>query len=126
MGHETEGGNAWAPVRGRVRRKQRYRKCLMVIVRAGPYFVRSTVNAPPPYRFTEREIMSTAPQIAFDPNDQFVSCGVSAKYFQLFAALTSQATRKVEFRALIEGFVDSIGRALHCDCAYIALLDPED
>src|SRR3954471_8512722 len=70
--------------------------------------------------------MSTAPQIAFDPNDQFVSYGVSPKYFQLFAALTSQATRKVEFRALIEGFVDSIGRALHCDCAYIALLDPED
>jgi formate hydrogenlyase transcriptional activator len=70
--------------------------------------------------------MSTAPQIAFDQNNHFVSCGVSPEYFQLFAALTSQATRKVEFRALIEGFVISIGRALHCDCAYIALLDPED
>jgi formate hydrogenlyase transcriptional activator len=70
--------------------------------------------------------MSTAPQIAFDQNDQLVSCGVPPKYFQLFAALTSQATRKVEFRALIEGFVNSISRALHCDCAYIALLDPED
>jgi formate hydrogenlyase transcriptional activator len=70
--------------------------------------------------------MSTAPQIAFDQNDQFMSCGVSPKYFRLFAALNSQATRKIKFRALIEGFVDSIGRALHCDCAYIALLDPED
>jgi Sigma-54 interaction domain len=63
--------------------------------------------------------MSTAPQIAFDQNDQFVSSGVPPKYFQLFAALTSQATRKVEFRTLIEGFVDSIGRAIHCDFAYM-------
>jgi transcriptional regulator with GAF, ATPase, and Fis domain len=70
--------------------------------------------------------MSTAPQIAFDENDQFVSSGVPHKYFKLFSTLTSQATRKVEFRALIEGFVDSIGHALQCDCAYIALLDPED
>jgi formate hydrogenlyase transcriptional activator len=70
--------------------------------------------------------MSTAPQLAFDQNDQFVSSGVPPKYFQLFATLTSQATRMVEFRALIDGFVDSIGCALHCDCAYIALLDPED
>src|SRR5690348_6521468 len=70
--------------------------------------------------------MSTAAQIAFDRNEQFVSSGVPPKYFRLFTALTSQATRKVEFRALIEGFVDSIGRAIHCDCAYIALLDPED
>jgi formate hydrogenlyase transcriptional activator len=69
--------------------------------------------------------MSTAPQLAFDQNDQFVSSGVPPKYFQLFATLTSQATRKVEFRALIEGFVDSIGCALHCDCAYIAVLDSE-
>jgi hypothetical protein len=63
--------------------------------------------------------MSTAPQIAFDQNDQFVSSGVPPKYFQLFAALTSQATRKVEFRTLIEGFVDSIGRAIHCDFTYM-------
>ena len=70
--------------------------------------------------------MSTALQIAFDPNDQFVSSGVPPKYFQLFTTLTSQATSKVEFRTLIEGLVDSIGRAVHCDCAYIALLDPED
>jgi transcriptional regulator with GAF, ATPase, and Fis domain len=70
--------------------------------------------------------MSTAPQIAFDESDQFVSSGVSPKHFQLLTALTSQATKKVKFRALIESFVDSIGHALHCDCAYIALLDPED
>jgi hypothetical protein len=70
--------------------------------------------------------MSTAPQFAFDQNDQLVSSGVPPKYFQLFATLTSQATKKIKFRALIEGFVDSIGRAMHCDCAYIALLDPED
>jgi formate hydrogenlyase transcriptional activator len=70
--------------------------------------------------------MSTAPHMPFDPNDQFVSSGVPPKYFQLLATLTSQVTRKVGFRALIEGFVDSIGRALHCDCAYIALLDAED
>jgi formate hydrogenlyase transcriptional activator len=70
--------------------------------------------------------MSTAPQIAFDQNDQLVSSGVPPKYFQLFATLTSQAARKVEIRALIEGFVDSIGCALHCDCVHIALLDSED
>jgi len=70
--------------------------------------------------------MSTAPQIAFDKNDQFISSGVPAKYFQLFATLASQASRRVEFRTLIEGFVDSIGHVLQCDCAYIALLDPED
>jgi hypothetical protein len=70
--------------------------------------------------------MSTAPQIAFDESDEFVSPGLSPKHFQLLTALTSQATRKVEFRTLIEGLVDSISRAMHCDCAYIALLDPED
>jgi formate hydrogenlyase transcriptional activator len=69
--------------------------------------------------------MSTAPQIAFDEDDAFVT-PVSPKHFQLLTALISQATKKVEFRALIEGFVNSIGHALHCDCAYIALLDPED
>jgi transcriptional regulator with GAF, ATPase, and Fis domain len=70
--------------------------------------------------------MSTARQIAFDEGDQLVSPGVSAKHFELLTALTSQATKKVEFRALIEGFIDSVGNAIHCDCAYIALLDPED
>jgi transcriptional regulator with GAF, ATPase, and Fis domain len=67
--------------------------------------------------------MSTAPQITFHESDGF---GVFPEHFQLLAALTSQATSKVEFRALIQGFVDSIGHALQCDCAYIALLDPED
>jgi formate hydrogenlyase transcriptional activator len=70
--------------------------------------------------------MRTAPQIAFDESDEFVSSGVSPKHFQLLTVLTSQATKKLKFRALIESFVDSIGHALHCDCAYIALLDPED
>jgi formate hydrogenlyase transcriptional activator len=69
--------------------------------------------------------MSTAPQIAFEEDDGFVT-PVFRKHFQLLTGLASQATRKVEFRALIEGFVDSVGNALHCDCAYIALLDPED
>jgi len=70
--------------------------------------------------------MSTAPQVAFDERDEFESSGVSPKHFQLLTALASQATRKVEFRALIESFIGSIGHALHCDCAYIALLDSED
>jgi formate hydrogenlyase transcriptional activator len=78
------------------------------------------------YHFAEREFMSTAPQVAFDESDEFVSSGVSPKHFQLLTALTSQAAKKVEFRALIETFIDSIGHALHCDCAYIALLDSED
>jgi formate hydrogenlyase transcriptional activator len=69
--------------------------------------------------------MSTAPQIAFEKDDASVT-PVSPKHFQLLTGLASQASRKVEFRALIEGFVNSIGHALHCDCAYIALLDPED
>jgi formate hydrogenlyase transcriptional activator len=70
--------------------------------------------------------MSAARQIAFDESDEFISPGVSPKQFELLTALTSQATKKVEFRTLIEGFIDSVGHALHCDCAYIALLDPED
>jgi formate hydrogenlyase transcriptional activator len=70
--------------------------------------------------------MSTARQIAFDEGDELVSPGVSPKHFELLTALTSQATKKIEFRALIEGFIDSVGNAIHCDCAYIALLDPED
>jgi formate hydrogenlyase transcriptional activator len=70
--------------------------------------------------------MSTAPQIAFEEGDELVSSGVSAKHFQLLTALTSQAAKKVEFRAFIESFVAFIGHALHCDCAYIALLDSED
>jgi formate hydrogenlyase transcriptional activator len=70
--------------------------------------------------------MSTAPQIAFDESDEFVSPGITPKHFQLLTALNSQATNKVEFRALIEGFADSIACAFRCECAYIALLDPED
>jgi PAS domain S-box-containing protein len=70
--------------------------------------------------------MSSAPEIAFDESDEFVSPGISPKHFQLLTALNSQATSKVEFRTLIEGLVDSISRAIHCDCADIALLDPED
>jgi formate hydrogenlyase transcriptional activator len=69
--------------------------------------------------------MSTASQIAFEEDDGFVT-PVSRKHFQLLTDLASQATSKVELRALIEDFVDSIRSALHCDCAYIALLDPED
>jgi formate hydrogenlyase transcriptional activator len=78
------------------------------------------------YRFVEGGTMNTAPQIAFDESDEFVSPGFSPKHFQLLTAVTSQATSKVELRSLIEGLVDSISRAIHCDCAYIALLDPED
>ena len=70
--------------------------------------------------------MSTAPQVGFDEAGKFASPAVSWNQFQLLAALTLQATSNVEFRALIEGFVESIGRALNCDCVYIALLDPED
>jgi formate hydrogenlyase transcriptional activator len=70
--------------------------------------------------------MSTAAQVAFDETAEYVSPEVSCKHVQLLATLMAQATRNVEFRTLIEGFVDSIGRAMHCDCAYIALLDPED
>jgi formate hydrogenlyase transcriptional activator len=62
----------------------------------------------------------------FDYGDGLVPPGVSRKRFQLLTALTAQATRNVECRALIDGFVDSVGRAFHCDCTYIALLDPED
>src|SRR5689334_13600221 len=70
--------------------------------------------------------MSTAPQIAFEESDELVSSGVFAKHFQLLTALTSQAAKKVEFLAFIESFVAFIGHVLHCDCAYIALLDSED
>jgi formate hydrogenlyase transcriptional activator len=70
--------------------------------------------------------MSTAPQVAFDETAEFVSPAVSWRQFQLLTALSAQATSKVEVRTLIEGFVDSIGLAFRCDCAYIALLDPED
>jgi len=70
--------------------------------------------------------MSTAPQMAFDETAKFVSPEVSRKHFQLLTALTAQTSRNVELRALIEGFIDSIGRAFRCDCAYIALLHPED
>ena len=70
--------------------------------------------------------MSTAPQIAFDETAEFVSPEVSRKHFQLLTALTAQANRNVDLRALIEGFTESIGRAFRSDCAYIALLDPEN
>jgi formate hydrogenlyase transcriptional activator len=70
--------------------------------------------------------MSTAPQVAFDESDDLLSRVVSPKHFQLLTAVASQATKKVEFSALIQGFVALIGRAMHYDCAYIALLDPED
>jgi transcriptional regulator with GAF, ATPase, and Fis domain len=69
--------------------------------------------------------MSTAPQLAFDEDDRFVT-PVSPKHFQLLTGLASHARSKVEFRPLIEGFVDSVAGSIHCDCAYIALLDPED
>jgi formate hydrogenlyase transcriptional activator len=70
--------------------------------------------------------MSTAPQIAFDETAGFFSPAASRNHFQLLAALTAQAARHVDLSALIEGFVDSVGRAFRCDCACIALLDPED
>src|SRR5690242_20087465 len=88
-----------------------------------PQYQRCSVAAD---RFAGERIMSTAPQIAFDETDGFLSPEVSRKHFQLLTALTAQASRNVELRALIEGFIDSIGPAFHCDCAYIALLDPED
>src|SRR5260370_1110328 len=34
MGHEREGGSAWAPVGARTRRKRGYRRCLMRTVAA--------------------------------------------------------------------------------------------
>jgi len=69
--------------------------------------------------------MSTAPQLAFDEDDRFVT-PVSPKHFQLLTGLASHARSKVEFRPLIEGFVDSIAGSIRCDCAYIALLGPDD
>jgi formate hydrogenlyase transcriptional activator len=75
------------------------------------------------YRFAEGGKISTALQIAFEESEDF---GVSPKDFQLLSALTLQATRSIELRALIEECIEFIGRALHCDCAYIALLDPEN
>ena len=70
--------------------------------------------------------MRTAAQFAFDETDGYVSSEVSCKHVQLLATLMAQATRDVELRTLIEGFIDSIGIAFRCDCACIALLDPED
>lgn len=70
--------------------------------------------------------MSTALQIAFDETAEFFSPAASRNYFQLLTALTAQAARDVDLSALIDGFVDSVSRAFRCDCAYIALLDPED
>jgi formate hydrogenlyase transcriptional activator len=70
--------------------------------------------------------MSTAAQVAFDETAEFVSPEVSREHFQLLTALAAQTSRNIELRALIEGFIDCIGRAFCCDCACIALLDPED
>jgi formate hydrogenlyase transcriptional activator len=70
--------------------------------------------------------MSTAAQVAFDETAEFVSSELSCKNVQLLTTLTAQATRDVELGTLIEGFIDSIGLAFRCDCACIALLDPED
>jgi formate hydrogenlyase transcriptional activator len=70
--------------------------------------------------------MSTAAQVAFDETDEYVSREVSCKHVQLLATLMAQATKDVELRTLIEGFVDCIGLAFRSDCACIALLDPED
>jgi transcriptional regulator with GAF, ATPase, and Fis domain len=78
------------------------------------------------YRSAEREIMSTAPQIAFDEAAEFESPELFCKHLQLVTALTAQASGNADLCALIEGLVDSISRAIRCDCAYIALLDPED
>jgi formate hydrogenlyase transcriptional activator len=69
--------------------------------------------------------MSTASQMAFDKPADFVSREVSRKHFELLTALTAHASRNIELRALIDGFVDSIGRAFRCEYTYIALLDPE-
>ena len=70
--------------------------------------------------------MSTAPQITFGETAGFFSPAASRNHFQLLTALTAQAAKDIDLCALIEGFVDSVGRAFRCDCACIALLDPED
>jgi formate hydrogenlyase transcriptional activator len=70
--------------------------------------------------------MSTARQIAFDETAELFSPAASPNHLQLLTALTAQAARDVDLSTLIEGFVDSVGRAFRCDCACIALLDPED
>jgi formate hydrogenlyase transcriptional activator len=67
--------------------------------------------------------MSTAPQSAFEESEDF---GLFPKHFQLLSALNLQATRSIELPALIEAFIEFIGHAFRCECAYIALLDPED
>jgi formate hydrogenlyase transcriptional activator len=69
--------------------------------------------------------MSAASQICFEKDDE-VMIPDFHKHFELLADLASQATRNLKFRAPIQGFLDSIDHALRCDCAYIALLDPED
>jgi formate hydrogenlyase transcriptional activator len=74
----------------------------------------------------EKRKMKTAAQVAFDETDEYVSPEASCKHVQLLATLMAQATSDVELRILIEGFIDSIGLAFRCDCACIALLDPED
>jgi formate hydrogenlyase transcriptional activator len=70
--------------------------------------------------------MSTAAQTAFDETAEFFSPAASRNHFQLLTDLTAQAARDVDLSALIKGFVDSVARAFRCDCACIALTDPED
>ena len=62
----------------------------------------------------------------FDETAEFVSAEVPCKHVQLLATLMAQARRNIELSALIEEFVGSIGHAIQCDCAYIALLNPEN
>ena len=50
----------------------------------------------------------------------------SRDHFQLLAALTAQAARHIDVRALIEGFLGSVALVFRCDCACFALVDPED
>jgi hypothetical protein len=78
------------------------------------------------YRFAEGGIMRTAAQIAFDETAEFFSSAASRNHFQLLTDVTAQAARDIDLSALIEGFVDSVALAFRCDCACIALLDPED
>jgi formate hydrogenlyase transcriptional activator len=70
--------------------------------------------------------MSIALPMVFDQTNDFVSRELSCERFQLLTGLTAQATGNVDLRALIERFLDCIGRAFRCDCVYINLMDPQD
>src|SRR5277367_4352092 len=70
--------------------------------------------------------MSNAAQAAFDETVDLASSELSFQRVQLLTALTTQASRNVELCALIKGFADSIGCAVHSDCTFIALVDSED